>query len=261
MINIILGFILSIGLLLPLNASADCSDVFLVNLEFKQAHNWPMVFNHVEVFRRNNNMGMQQFGEIKLARWIDLPFTGYDHNFVGISDTGRIYHIIKYENRTIARPISGQRSFTDIFVAEPGLIAAVDYEGKIEIYDPLAWTKRGGLKSTAIFGVSMWTALTGGTLALAYSYGVQIPMEFLAAFVGGSSALQTSFVMMFEYMQNNTFPDGFVKTNFKFKSVEQLQKDLLPMAGKLRQAPNHFIAPAEATLAPKLAEELGEPIN
>ena len=255
--------LLLLFLAIPAHSQGLCSNLFLKEVQFEANRNWGMDFNKVEVYRRNNDYGLQQFGKIKLKKWfeIDLETQGSE-SYIGLNQKGQILHITKYpsynpkeHSRTIAWLLSGEKkSFTDFYVSQRGFIAAVDAQSRVHIYNPLKWFRHRGLGSTVAKGLGIWSGVTALGILSARLAGIDIPSPFLESFFATATGLQTALVMLNRYQHNNTFPDGFVKTPLLFKSVEQLNKDISQNLDKLSRDPSHFKAPKEDTLPPLLPE-------
>lgn len=265
-------------LLLPLFAAFAfgnvCSDVFkriAVEPEYSQVR--PLVFSSTEVFRRNNNIGIQQLGELRLEKWIELkPYSDKAYNFIGLTKSGRIYQVVDWNGqRSVARLLSGDKVFEDVFLLNQKKLGAIDYEGRVHFYSPIIWA-RSPLKSILKRGALLWSGVTLiGSVSLHQMTGelwskAESNLLMLAptVFVGLISGLQTALVMTSRYDHLNTHPDGFFSTQIQVTGFADLNRVLRAMDSHevINKISGYdFDLPNLQSLNPKLAEDWSEPIH
>ena len=250
----------------------QCIELFSHKLELPQDRK--LTFNNVQVYRRNNNVGLQQVGVIEFQKWIEVgPFAENVYNHVGLTAEGRLYHLVQWKNQRVARLLGGRREFKNFFFLNNEVLAAVDAQNAVFLYAPAKWIT-SPLKSTLKTG----TLITGGfsaalTAAISYfapemmTIGFQVgeTMVPTAGFaIASVVGMNTFFVMLQRYERLNTFPDGFVKTTLVFKDPETLKNDLLGIDQKaLREffARQALQPPERHQLDPEMPEMATEDIR
>lgn len=258
-----------------LSLSYQCLDFFTTNV-LEKTQDRKMTFAGAEVYRRNNQLGIQQVGKVEFEKWIEVgPYATEDtiYNFIGITKAGRLYHAIRWKGvRSVAWLMSGQREINRIFMLKNEVLVAVDKDSQVLIYSPSKWLT-SPLKQNLKRGVAVWAAVTTAVSAVftaifpeSLSMGFS-DSSFIVPVLGISSvtAMNTAFVMLNRYERLNTFPDGFIETGIKYTNDQQLQSDLLTRYSQvdLQQffASQHFLPPDLSTLDPALPEVATEPIH
>ncbi len=230
----------------------------------------PLSFSQVEVFRRNNDIGLQQQGEIKLVQWSELTFEFGPQsdgdfevaNIIGLSEKGQLFHLIKFENRTIARLLSGDLYIDEFQLSNKGRLLAWNSYGESLIYRPELWNKSPRKKVLQTWlkywGLTTTTVVAGKLIFLpdinftveVWSYNMPLPMfEFFISSVVG---LSSGFAMLSKYEHHNTYPNGFVLLEKSHRPFEWLlDSTLLKLnANNL----DHFANPNLNQLSPALHE-------
>lgn len=247
----------------------------LVSNELDEPQHRVLSFRNVEVFRRNNGVGLQQKGNIEFERWIELSNPSDEiENFIGLTKEGRLYHLLQWrKSRQIARLLNGDQKFNDFYIYGKQIVVAVDMENTVHLYSPSKWLL-SPVKETIKRGTKIWLATSAtvtGVLALWFPEffdlgpvvsSVKIPMA--AAFVSVASAVNTFFVMVYRYDRLNTFPNGFVRTDLRLANVAGLKSELdrlQPEGLEAMMSASHFLPPNEDEIAPPLHEQAVEPIR
>ena len=232
---IIVGHFLTAGL--PAFAESDpgLSCPKLLESDFEYAQSRDLTFKSVEVFRRNNDIGIQQVGSITFKQWIDLPSTDPNiFNYVGLTENGDIFHLVHYGQRVVARLLSGHKTYTEIVLIQGKVLAAVDRLDRVWLYSAAKWNQspRNNVIRSALIH---WASISGtlfGVVANAapdvLSFGpnvsgltISIPLSTIAI----GSALSSGLLALIQYDRMNTYPDGFVETT---KTLSDLKgSDLL----------------------------------
>lgn len=234
-----------------------------LTLELTQVR--PLVFADTDVFRRNNDIGLQQVGELRLEKWIEIDFDPKKdyYNFVGLNSEGRIYQAIDWHGqRRIARQLSGEKLYDDLFIINNKILGAVTKEGQVHLYSPYRWRKSPKNRLTGR-GLVLWSGVSALTTAALFSWNSEIaPVLSVAA--SAATAMQVGFIMLFHYDRKNTFPDGFIKTKLSIpegKSIKSILSQLTP------DVLNHFLleddlnVPDRSVLFPRLTNESTEDIR
>lgn len=225
----------------------------------------PLVFADTDVFRRNNDIGLQQVGELRLEKWIEIDFDPNNdyYNFVGLNAEGRIYQAIDWHGqRRIARQLSGEKLYNDLFIINNKILGAVTKEGQVHLYSPRRWRKSP--KNRLIGrGLFLWSGVSALTTAGLFSWNPEIA-PVLSAAASVATAMQVGFIMLFHYDRQNTFPDGFIKTELfvpEGKSIRSILSQMTP------EVLNHFLleedlkVPDRSVLFPRLTNESTEDIH
>lgn len=272
----------ALQLAIGLNAAAhDCEGDLThgapSRVALERAQDRPLNFKNVEVYRRNNGVGLQQVGDLRFEKWIELPISrpGAD-NFIGLTRDWSIYHLVHWQGRSIARLLNGpsgeREEIREIFLFQDEILVAVTSESKVKIYSPLKWLK-SPMKSVFQKGAVFWGASTAvgiGALyllapdlrAMGMSDELLLPMS--ASFIGAANFMNSFFFMLFHYEHYNTFPDGFVGSSIRFTDVTKLEKELAnltPEQVKSLLTAEHFYPPAEEDLFPSMPELAREDIR
>lgn len=202
------------------------------------AQNTMLTFKDVEVFRRNNGIGLQQVGEIQFEKWIEVgseeEFNNGIHSYIGLTKEAKVYHLIQWKNRKIARLLSGVKSIKDIYLSNKETLIAVDQNDHMLMYlhslwlrSPAASAKALWLKTTLIGSAAAVTALSllfPELMNMGYDTGlftVPIPPVFLST----SIALQSFFMALIHYEYLNNNPDGFTDAYFELYDEKQMKTD------------------------------------
>ncbi len=218
--HFIIFILAAIFLSFEARAGLSCHEL-VQSAEIQTSVEWsqhrPLVFTNTEVHRRNNNMGQQQVGELRLDSWFELP--PYDsgfYNFVGITKGGQIYHVIDWEgHRRIARLLSGTRLYVELYLLNGQLLVAQDQNGDLFVYSPEVWRKsplKKIVKQAMAFNSLLFISATSIFYSMAPSAVEELLFPIVASVIGVSTSLQTSFWALFKYERLNTYPDGFIKT-------------------------------------------------
>lgn len=233
----------------------------------------PITFQKVEVYRKNNNYGPQQNGNIKFKLRYDLSYEFQNPNLaasaVGLTPEGRIYHIVEFNNRTIARLLSGHHIITNIEVTNKGRILALDDKGNFYLYSPQKWNaplKRLILKRWfKLWGLTSLGAVVAKNILLhdfffsteILGFAVQLPM--LELFFSGAAAMSSGFAMLSKYEDMITYPNGLIPLPSNFNPTNWINNPTLEAysAKNLQD----FDPPAEEILDPRLNLEFTEDIR
>jgi len=250
-----------------LSGAQSCRDLLaqpqVVSVEATQVR--PLVFTNTDVFRRNNDIGLQQVGEIRLEKWIEIDFNPeHDYyNFIGLTQEGAIYQAIDWHGqRRIARQLSGEQFYKDLYVINDQIIAAVAQGGEVYLYSPYLW-KKSPRSQLIKRGAALWAGISSLTTVGLYMFNPDIaPVLSVAASV--AAAMQVGFVMLFRYDRENTFPDGFVKTDLVISSpevAEGILSNLTPEQLRRFLLWDDLAVPERNSLFPQLPEEATEDIR
>ena len=172
----------------------------------------PLNFRNVEVFRRNNTVGLQQKGELNFEKWFEVgPESKEVVGFIGLTKDGRVYHVLQWKTRRIAYLLSGVRTIKDIYLDNKERLIVVDQKNQVWLYSPSKWLS-SPVKSIVAKGVAMTTAGSAaiwGTLAIFFPDLIQ-SSPLVPTFLSISIGFQTFFTMLTRYEYLNNQPDGFV---------------------------------------------------
>lgn len=230
----------------------------------------PLIFSQVEVFRRNNDIGLQQQGELKLVQWSELTFEYGPHsdrdfevaNIIGLTEEGQLFQLIKFKDRTIARLLSGNLFIEDFQLSNKGRLLAWSQEAESLVYKPELWNKSPRKKVLQTWlkywGVTTIAVVAGKLMFLPdlnftmdlWNYTLPLPMfEFFISSVVG---LSSGFAMLSRYEHHNTYPNGFVALKESQKPFQWLSdSSLLKLSADNL---DHFAKPDLDQLAPALHE-------
>ncbi len=236
-------------------------------------HQNSISFSDVEVYRKNNNLGPQQNGLIKFKSWFELTFefvnTDEVASIIGLTENGRIYHLIKFNDRTIARLLSGHKIFKLLEVSNKGRILAIDENENFYFYSSQLWNlplKKIILKKWfKLWGLTSFGAISATTLFLndyaftteIFGFGVELPI--LEVLFSSVAAMSSGFAMLSKYEDMNTYPDGFVLLSGDFNFTNWTARSDLPNINNSNL--NDFEPPSEQILEPKLNQSLTEDIR
>lgn len=243
----------------------------------ERAQDRPLNFKNVEVYRRNNGVGLQQVGDLQFEKWIELPISRPGaENFIGLTRDRRIYHLVHWRGRSIARLLNGpggeREKIREIFLYRDQILVAVTSESEIKIYSPMKWLK-SPMRSVFLKGTGFWGASTAVGIGALYLFAPDLRVmgmsdEFLlpvsASFIGAVNVMNSFFFMLFHYEHENTFPDGFVPSTIRFTDVVKLERDLANLTPEQVNSlltAEHFYPPAEEDLFPPLPELAREDIR
>lgn len=238
-------------------------------------HFFPISFENVEVFRRNNDIGLQQIGKLKFKQWSELTFEYSDDvdnavtSLVGLTESGRIYHLIKFKDRTLARLLSGENNFKDFQVSNKGRVIAWDNDDKNFIYSSALWMespKKSILKRwLALWGFSTAIVVSAKAVLMGdlyfpievFSFDINLPLVELL--LSGTAGMSSGLAMLSRYDHLNTYPNGFLP----FKEPLSRSNWLENLDLKTLVAENHydFAPPEPDLLSPKIPANLGEGIR
>ena len=204
----------------------------------------PLNFRQVEIYRRNNNVGQQQVGDLHFKTWFEVgPFTEGVSNFIGMTEDGHIYHLISWQDRKIARLLSGQRVFKSIYLRDGHLLTATDQNDNLLFYSPSTWLT-SPLKSLMQKGLTYTVAGSATAVAvLSFLFPDLMSMQLAPVITTSAVAFSTFFAMVQRYDRLNTFPDGFIEGH------EVNPRDL---------ALTSWAPPEENSLAPRTPAEATE---
>lgn len=183
----------------------------------------PLSFRNVEVFRRNNTVGLQQKGELIFEKWFEVgPESKEVVGFIGLTKEGRVYHLLQWKNRRIAYLLSGVRTIKDIFLDNEERLIAVDQNNQVWLYSPSKWLSsplrfitQKGMAITVAGSAALW-----GTLAIFFPELIQ-SSPLVPAFLSVSIGFQTFFTMLARYEHLNNQPDGFISLDSDTKVEAQ----------------------------------------
>ena len=195
-------------------------------------------FHNIEVFRQNNDMGPQQFGDITLTTWFYLSdqfnLDANDYSVVGLREDGKVFHIFKHGNRKIAKRLNGEKIFIDISVTNKGKILALDKDGNTEVFSPALWSTPAReivmKRWLKLFAMTTLLAI-GGAQALP---PLEMPIDITIPFVNltlysfnfpmyelmltATGGLSSALAVLSRYEHLNTYPNGFLPVNVDFDS-------------------------------------------
>lgn len=233
------------------------SSAFAADCRLALGEKRPLSFRNVEVFRRNNNIGQQQVGDIHFTQWFEVG-SADEHvsSFIGMTSEGHVYHLIQWKDRRVARLLSGERQFKEILMRDGYTLAGLDTQDNLLFYSPSKWLL-SPLKSTVKQGLA-YTAVGSGAAAAVLAFffpdlmSMGFDLGFVTApiaplFITSSIGFQTFFVMLMRYERLNTFPDGFVDL-VSFNNKEKLREGLA----------SHWNPPPLDSLAPRGPEAATE---
>lgn len=216
-------------------------------------HTNSISFTNVEVFRRNNDIGPQQHGLIKFIKWSELTFE-YSKNTnevainsenskqnsdegpksysskkpepvsstVGLTEDGRIFHVIRFNERTIARLLSGTDKYADFQLSNKGRLISWNEKGESFFYSAnlwmtspkkliyKRWLKLWGYTSAGAIGLKM--ILLGDYYFPMEILGYNFNFPMLELFFSSATAMSSGFAMLSRYEHENTYPNGFTRT-------------------------------------------------
>lgn len=228
------------------HANEQCLSLFttstqVVSFELNQIR--PLVFTNTEVLRRNNDIGQQQVGELRLEKWFELPpYNQGFYNFVGLTSDGKVFHIVDWEGRRrIARLLSGPREFSQLVLVNSEILLALDAKGQVFMYSADLWRKSPKNKiikqALQIQGGLFATLTSIFYLVAPQSFDVQ----FLPLIIGTTvvmSSMQAGFWALFKYERLNTAPDGFQQLPLQAETLADLDLH----AGDILQASKSAIS-------------------
>lgn len=237
-------------------------------------------FNNVDVFRQNNDIGPQQRGKLRLEKWVDFTLD-FEHkstanSAVGLTSEGKMYHVVTFEGRTIARLLNGQEIFTDFKMLQSGEIIALDAQKKTQVYFPHLWElsprnsslKKGlmywGLSSAIAIGTKLALVGQTGTLPFFEFSGMTLGLPILETVVVGAAGMNTALVMANRYYHMISYPNGFVKVPVSYNESTQLFSEIRRLRidhPELSGMHKHLEPPTFTNLPPALPKELTEGIQ
>ncbi|MBX3022226.1 MAG: hypothetical protein KF799_11180 [Bdellovibrionales bacterium] len=234
-----------------------------LSFRLEAAQERTLSFRDTEVFRRNNDFGMQQQGDLHFDQWFDLP-TGLRtvESFLGLNSEGRIYHVVQWQGRRIARLLSGRLNFKKIWLGTDKILVAADANDRVYLFSPQMWMKPAG-KGKVMQSMLIWAATTAAVTA-GTAFATDVTMQewplFLSA-IATTSGLNSMFIAIYRFDRDNTFPNGFVPTNLSAANLSQLREQLLERDLKLFMAGDHFAPPELESLSPQIPREALEAIR
>lgn len=241
---------------LPLSTFAtDCDE--LLSASFSLPETSSLDFHGVEVYRRNNGISPQQYGDLQFAQWLVLGESDALLNILGLTPDGRLFHLIQFkkEERRIARLLNGKRKFKTFLLSHQRILLAQDERGKTYVYSPSLWSKSPGpdiIKKGGLVWMGSTAALTA---ALHLAWGLD---DFpTAAFVASVNAFHISFAALQFFETANTYPDGFVPV----ANGREYIKPAGPKELTAYSVEADFMPPDIGALAPLLPEAAREEIR
>lgn len=252
-------------LIVSVEASASqCGQLLSQHLESSQVR--PLTFPEVEVYRRNNNFGVQQSGRIQFEKWIEIIYPKTDTEaFIGIAEDQRVYQVVQSKSRKIARLLGGNQNMEEIFVYGHEILIGVDQLKRIYFYSPDKWL-RSPIKQIALRNLLIWGGATTASAA-AFGFGWNLSPEdamFYTQISSGMTAMSLLFQTINQFDRENTYPSGWVDSGLIFSDLEKLKSDLSQLnIGDLETyfSNSHFSPPEMNKLLPPLPEEATEDIR
>jgi hypothetical protein len=251
----------------PFSSANQCKNLFYFdNIEAPQARS--LLFKRLEVFRRNNSLGMQQQGEVTFSRWIEIPpFQENIFNYIALTPEGRLYHVVDGVDRQMARLLSGPLQIEQFYIYKKSVLVAVDSNQRLLFFNPQKWMNKP-LKGLLQKGFLAWASITSLATVSLYQF---LPdslgtssIVLMSGAAGVASAINTFLVMLARYDRLNTYPDGFVDSGLQFTWTGEMNRQLesRPQSDwENYAASEHFLPPNIATLPPVLHESLSEAIR
>lgn len=268
--NLVFALLLVSG---SVQAQFQCLDFFRMDV-YESSQVRPVTFKEVEVYRRNNRLGPQQMGTLVLEKWIEIgPYQEGIYNYVGLTRDGKLYHLIEWPQRRIARLLGGERPFADLFLVRNEVLGAIDRDGQVFLYSPARWqnsrmtdliTRAGAIWGSLTISLTAAVSLISPEALNMYLHLGDVPLPLLPAFVATTGFLSTGFAALGRYEHINTFPDGMVLSRFQAVTVYDLQRQLLAMTPDdimPYESFTHLQPPSFQGLDPRLAPELTEDIR
>lgn len=224
-------------------------------------------FSQAEIFRRNNDYGLQQLGGLKFILWSELTFEfnpelqSQASTIVGLTTSGEIYHLIKFNDRTIARKLSGTSIFKTFSLTNKGRLLAIDENNNNFLFSADLWLE-SPKKSILKRWLKLWGTVSVGAIGAKFILlnDYYLPIEIfnrtvnlpaLEVFFSSVVALSSGFAMLSRYEHLNTHPNGFIKISNSY-SLDSWFLDI-PLNSKKEL--NHFAPPLIENINPKLSEE------
>lgn len=263
----------------PAQAKFACQD-YLNSFLFQNTN--VIFFNQAEVFRQNNDIGPQQLGKLRFEKWVDFTLD-FEHttfttanSAIGLTASGKLYHVVTYEGRTVARLLNGTLSFTEFKMLYSGEIIAQDANKKTYIYLPKTWEvspskaviRQGlaywGLSSAIAVGTKL--ALVGQTFAitLVEAGGISLSLPVFETMIVATAGMNTALVMANKYYHKISYPNGFIPVEIAYdKNIEVFAeiRKLRAERAELGYTKEHLQPPDFSRLPPALAKELTEDIQ
>lgn len=219
------------------SASISCYDLLQVSqqrtlLSPDEAY---IYFSDVDIFRRNNDVGLQQNGTLGFVKWFKLDADVENQSYIGLTEDGVLYHLVPFSSeRPMARRLSGQKQIADFWLTqETQELVVVDQQGRSFVYRSHIWS-RSPLRALLRRAGASWLAMTAVTIALLKSqfspddvtllqnlltvqgYEPVVPIAWLMTFL---------FPMLRYYESSNTFPEGLAR--IRWQPGEPLNEALL----------------------------------
>lgn len=267
-----------IFILNPLLAHAEALCFSYLQEEYPLYENLnPISFAQSEIFRKNNNIGPQQNGILKFEKWSEMTFEYFEVNpkteppasIIGLTEEGRLYHLVKFRDRTIARLLSGTHFFKDFQLTNKGRIMAWDHNGQSYFYSAPLWnvsTNKQILKRW----LKLWGLTSAGAVALTTALFPEIPLPvevlglnfnfpMVELMFTGVSGLSSGLAMASRYEHFNTYTDGFIFLGYP--AEKNFWLDDTELKKYLDNNLNDFEPPKENHLEPKLDPEFATDIH
>jgi hypothetical protein len=239
--------------LFPLFATAApaprCMDLFsLVSIEFPQ--NRPLTFKEVELFSPRDevtaSIGQNKIAELTFVKWMDVTSPNEKmESVLGLTKTGQLYYLVKlrgpgkYEARTVARSLNGQRWFQQFFFSKDGFLVGIAGDGNVNIFAPNKWVStmaEKNIRQRALKGWAISSSLFVGALYFMFpdlaslNMGTDLPLALMS--IPLVNALTRSIPQWRSQVERQRmYPDGFVRTPFYYfgrteNDFQQLRENL-----------------------------------
>lgn len=252
-------------------AQSECREIFSI-FNFEETQIRPVDFKDVDIYRRNNNNGVQQYlPNLRFQAYTDItPYSKDLANTVGLTSEGKIYHAVRVKDRSVARLLSGDARYQHFWLSSSGTLIGVRQDGRVMMYSPKRWW-RSPVPGLVGHAVGAWLGSWGALVfamdrlvphAMEYSF-LDTGMQLMTVFTGFGLAMSHAFYNLQRYSTLNTATDGFSATPFWFSNFEQMKTDLMTWEGFRRSlnGQEDFLPPAYEKLDPKLRGMLAEDIN
>jgi len=196
--------------------SLYCAQLSADGYFFYQTIHNRLIFENVQIVRRNENVGVHVERKVVFEKWIKIAQDAW----IGIESNDQIMLVLDLGDRRIGKPLSSLSKMSDIFLASNGVLTAIDERGEVFQYRQEAWDQsslksivhRGGL------GFLLASCATMGAVIVNQWFFAENTFSSLNSCVAPilvgvvSSGLISAFWGLRKYELDNEMPNGFVTT-------------------------------------------------